>query len=523
MWREKAAAIESSRLKKLLLSNSAHEVRTPLNAIINYLEIALEGALDQETRDTLSKSHSASKSLVYVINDLLDLTKTEEGQNLINDEAFDLLKTVRETTNSFRDEASRKGLQYDLVEHSGIPQWVYGDQRRVRQAISNIIENAIDNTETGRVHVELCLEGVMDDKATIEVLVQDSGTGMSSKHLDALFKDLEQVTSEEVELSEGTEKPNENLVEGKRDRVLGLGLAVVARTVRNMNGQLRLKSEEGHGLRFIIQLPFTLADKEGVTGAGDDEAHSISLWPATENEITLVENDSPQVIRGDLRKHSNERKGSSHSSRSGSSRSNKSNKSDIDRMIQDLSDQVGKQEEAMPLRQPSIQRRVSSKPDIARIGGSALGSASAQLDSAPSVPRYNAKTGENTLIRAVRMPDDFPNPQDEETTQQINFEGPMGSEGKKDEMVKVLDTEHLHILVAEDDPVNNRIIKKRLERSGHEVHITHNGQECSTVYQDKLGFFDVVLMDMQVSKLYHPLMSEYGVLRVTSNICRCRL
>lgn len=77
VWRQKEAALQNSRLTRLLLANSAHEVRTPLNAIINYLEIALEGSLDQETRDNLARSHSASKSLIYVINDLLDLTSKQ--------------------------------------------------------------------------------------------------------------------------------------------------------------------------------------------------------------------------------------------------------------------------------------------------------------------------------------------------------------------------------------------------------------------------------------------------------------
>jgi light-regulated signal transduction histidine kinase (bacteriophytochrome) len=112
VWRQKEAALQSSQLTRLLLANSAHEVRTPLNAIINYLEIALEGALDQETRDNLAKSHSASKSLIYVINDLLDLTKTEEGQELIKDEIFDLCETVREATEVFRGDAKRKVLLF---------------------------------------------------------------------------------------------------------------------------------------------------------------------------------------------------------------------------------------------------------------------------------------------------------------------------------------------------------------------------------------------------------------------------
>lgn len=158
VWRQKEAALHSSQLTRLLLANSAHEVRTPLNAIINYLEIALEGSLDQETRENLSKSHSASKSLIYVINDLLDLTKTEEGQELIKDEVFDLLATIYEARDSFRGDALRKGLEYEVIEHPGIPQFVHGDQRRVRQVVSNIIANAMQNTTSGYVS-ERCFRG----------------------------------------------------------------------------------------------------------------------------------------------------------------------------------------------------------------------------------------------------------------------------------------------------------------------------------------------------------------------------
>src|SRR4051812_13356824 len=147
--------MQSSQLTRLLLANSAHEVRTPLNAIINYLEIALEGSLDQETRDNLARSHSASKSLIYVINDLLDLTQTEEGQELVKDEIFDLLACVREGSDPFRIDARRKGIEYDFIEHPGLPKFVYGDYRRVRQAVANVTANAVKHTTQGSIKVEL--------------------------------------------------------------------------------------------------------------------------------------------------------------------------------------------------------------------------------------------------------------------------------------------------------------------------------------------------------------------------------
>lgn len=154
VWRQKEAVMQSTQLTKLLLANSAHEVRTPLNAIVNYLEIALEGSLDGEIRENLAKSHSASKSLIYVINDLLDLTNTENGQNLIKDEVFDLHTTLKEAAEMFEGEAKRKNIAYNVIEYPGVPKSVLGDQRRVRQVITNIISNAMQHTSSGAITVE---------------------------------------------------------------------------------------------------------------------------------------------------------------------------------------------------------------------------------------------------------------------------------------------------------------------------------------------------------------------------------
>ena len=283
---------------------------------------------------------------MYVINDLLDLTKAEEGQSLINDEMFDLLATVREATDSFKSEANRKGLQYDLIEHSRIPQSVYGNQRYIRQAVSNIIANAIGNTSSGWVRVEVWLAGVIGDKFTIEVTVEDSGAGMSEKKVDALFRDLEQATSEE---SAESGKSSEQLTGGKGDRVLGLGLAVVARIVWNMNGQVRLKLDEGQGSRFIIQLPFSCPEKdEQVTDVGDVVSRTISLPPVSTDEITLVEKGNPEGDKDEVREQINERRASLHGDRNESSRSNESNKSNVNRRVERISGPFDTQEEAVP-------------------------------------------------------------------------------------------------------------------------------------------------------------------------------
>lgn len=541
VWRQKEAALQSSHLSRLLLANSAHEVRTPLNAIINYLEIALEGALDQETRDNLAKSHSASKSLIYVINDLLDLAKAEEGQDLIKDEIFDLPATIREATDSFKGDAKRKGLEYEVIEHPGFPQLVHGDQRRVRQAVANITANAMQHTTSGWIHVELWLQEKLENRATVEIIVQDSGAGMSNEKLDALFRDLEQVSSDVDGLFDNAEEAKDRLTEGKEQRTLGLGLAMVARIVRNMDGQLRLKSEEGKGSRFVIQLPFIIPDDQPQPHRLEERGpsmdfHSSSITtpppPQSEGEVMLVDKVSSMRSEGIIRKRSIEEITSLQSFRSGSSnrsnrsnRSNKSNRSDVDRLIDALSGPLtgGTENDERPLQRsnskgsghsrrsagslgnaPSVRPSNSMTPDRpGQLKRSQSYGAPEHLRSPMEGPPGSEYVADSrTLMKAVRMPDEFSETLDHVSAEDVPphvasrvlFDIPQDNPSPPPQQ----DAQHLQILVAEDDPVNSRIIKKRLEKSGHEVYHTINGEECASAYGEKPAHFDVVLMDMQM-------------------------
>ncbi len=538
------------------MANSAHEVRTPLNAIINYLEIALEGALDQETRENLAKSHSASKSLIYVINDLLDLTKAEEGQDLIQDAIFDLPATLHEATDSFRGEAKRKSLEYEVIEHPGIPKFVHGDQRRVRQAVANITANAIQHTNSGWVRVEVWPQEILEGRATIEIVVQDTGVGMSNDKLDALFRDLEQVTTDADDLLDHSDESSRQIDQGGKDsRRLGLGLAVVARIVRNMDGQLRLKSEEGKGSRFVIQLPFILPDEEPTGNEGGTSSLRLSsgtpslatppLPAATEGEVTLIDNNSSLRAEGVGRKLSIEEIASLHSFKSGSSnksnKSTKSTKSDVDRLIDAISTPLAVGEPETGER--SLQRSASRGSGHSQKSAGSIGTPSTRTSMSYTRPEnlrrsksYGAPehlrspvvgpagsefvTDNKTLLKAIRIPDDFVDSPVEEapshTASRVSFDIPDKVGAKPDNSEK-LDADHLQILVAEDDPVNSRIIQKRLEKSGHKVHHTVNGEDCARAYGDKPAFFDVVLMDMQVSipALFYLFLSSSGIFHST--------
>jgi len=169
-------------------------VRTPLNAIINYLEIALEGHLDKDTRQHLVKSYAASKSLIYVINDLLDLTRTEAGNDLFRHEAFNLPSTIMEAVNTFEHDPHRAKLKLKLEVHPDFPNVVLGDQVKIRQVINNVIANAIKHTEQGNVTVEGLLVAKANEEVQVEISVSDTGSGISPRKLDAIFQNFEQST-----------------------------------------------------------------------------------------------------------------------------------------------------------------------------------------------------------------------------------------------------------------------------------------------------------------------------------------
>ncbi|ORY62609.1 uncharacterized protein BCR38DRAFT_346251 [Pseudomassariella vexata] len=552
VWRQKEAALQSSRLTRLLLANSAHEVRTPLNAIINYLEIALEGTLDQETRDNLAKSHSASKSLIYVINDLLDLTNTEEGQELIKDEVMDLPICFREATDPFKVDAKRKGIGYEVIEHQGLPHFVHGDHRRVRQAIANVTANAVQHTTKGFVRVECYVVEVVESKIRIEIAVEDTGRGMSDEKLDALFRDLEQVSTDNMDDSTMDDEEEHT----GESRTLGLGLAVVARIVRNMEGQLRLKSEEGIGSRFVIQVPFDLPSKDAIENfdAGLSSKHLESSHSSSASVTrTLPLPDIGEVMlvdRGGSTFHTNPPHGltkaksfdetvSVNSLKSTSSKvSGGSNKSDADRLIDAIQTplSIGEPEsQAVSLqRQGSVDKKHVASNNLASSVRSLASMTTKRppksegLNTAdrPHIPRRcttppSTTTNANlpvgftyvqdtkTPIKPIKMPDDYadqptmpqPSPSSrvlfeildrsskstphDGTSRTPNHQAP-GSSGE------------LQVLIAEDDPINMKILRKRLEKAGH--HVTHavNGEDCAAVYGGKSKDFDVILMDMQM-------------------------
>lgn len=282
VWREKQSAMASNQLTAILLSNTSHAVRTPLSQIINTLELALSGDIDQDTRNMLENSHQASRALLFHVHDLLDLTRIETGNETAFSDPFDLRQSIHDAVRLYRTESARRNIDFRVNLDDKLPQFVIGDSRKVKTVISNLVANSVKYTEKGWIEVYCGLAPVQPKASThsrspsvsasasasasdggeeeealvksgyvaLEFVIADTGSGIPTDKLQAMF-----VTLEGADELQQTAEPTG----------LGLGLAVVARIVEQLAGQLRAESEVGVGSRFFFTVQLLEHDGREIT------------------------------------------------------------------------------------------------------------------------------------------------------------------------------------------------------------------------------------------------------------------
>ncbi|KAI0785152.1 hypothetical protein C8Q75DRAFT_776169 [Abortiporus biennis] len=437
VWRQKESALQTTKLTNILLSNASHEVRTPLNHIINYLELALNGPLDRETRENLSQSHAASKSLLFTINDLLDLTRLESGNETSFNEPFNLPQAIEEATMLYRNEAARRGLHFSL-DMSQCPKTVVGDVRKIRTVVANLTANAVKYTRSGTVTV-MCRAfeepaGLRSgDNVAVELVVEDTGCGIPAEKLESIFREFEQ-----VEVSQ----PPKVQTQG-----LGLGLAVVARIVEQLEGQLRVDSKLDQGSRFSFLIPFC-TDEDG----GFSSPSTASLNQSLPRSRTI-----------------------SHTSRD----------DQIDNLVQALSS--SHMLELSPNRLP-----LDTLPSGAQSTG--------YFDIKESLEHWSSSKMKHiaSSTHSIEEPSSKP-PEHSKHHSRLTRKSPSrhgSSEGHSIPM-------QLRVLIVEDNDINRNILAKRLSLDGHTVVNTTNGQEGLEMVESDREF-DCVLMDIQM-----PLLNGY--------------
>ncbi|RAL58831.1 hypothetical protein DID88_009141 [Monilinia fructigena] len=187
VWRQKEAIVQQNRMTRLLIRQAGAEVRNPLNAIIGYLEIALEEVLNNQARQHLEKSLGASRSLIFVVNDLLSLTEAEGKDPEMSHDNVILSEIMNDVIKDFEDECQKKSLHIKFEASTDVPPMVKCDGLRLRQTISNLLSNSVKHSTAGNVFVGLKNVEPDEDKARVEMFFTDNGSGFTEFELDGII------------------------------------------------------------------------------------------------------------------------------------------------------------------------------------------------------------------------------------------------------------------------------------------------------------------------------------------------
>ncbi len=230
----------ASRAKSEFLANMSHEIRTPMNAILGFAEILKGKIRDEQHKQYLTSIHSAGKTLMTLINDILDLSKIEAGKMKLDYEPINPVFVFKEIADVFSQNISDKGLKFFMETDMNLPEFLLLDEIRLRQILFNLVGNAIKFTESGHVKIAVYMLAHKEtpDKVDFIFAVEDTGIGIPDEQKQTIFNTFEQQSGQDHACYGGT----------------GLGLAITKRLTEMMGGVISVSGEKGQGSIFTVTL-----------------------------------------------------------------------------------------------------------------------------------------------------------------------------------------------------------------------------------------------------------------------------